>query len=48
MDRTKKRIERFKVKKPVKIQYASPEEVSAATKQVLQQHVGAFELLSKA
>jgi hypothetical protein len=39
--------DRFKVKKPVKIQYASPEEVSAATDEILRQHSLLFELLAK-
>ncbi|MBV9107447.1 MAG: hypothetical protein JO313_15635 [Verrucomicrobia bacterium] len=37
----------YKVKKPIKIQYASPQEVSAATEEVLRQHARAFALLSK-
>jgi hypothetical protein len=39
--------DRFKVKKPVKIQYASAEEVSAATDEILRQHSYLFELLAK-
>jgi hypothetical protein len=40
-------IDRFKVKKPVKIQYASQEEVAAATEEVLRQYSYAFEMLAK-
>jgi hypothetical protein len=43
----KRRNDQFKVKKPVKIQYASPEEVSAATEEILRQHSRVFELLAK-
>jgi hypothetical protein len=38
---------RFKVKKPVKIQYASAKEVAAATKEIIWQHSEAFERLAK-
>jgi hypothetical protein len=48
MDQTKKTLaDQFKVSKPVKIEYASHEEVSAATDKVLKEHWLAFELLSK-
>jgi hypothetical protein len=47
MIKKKAQDNRFKVKKPVKIQYASPEEVSAATDEILRQHSLLFELLAK-
>ena len=48
MNGAKKRdSERFKVKKPVKIQYASEEEVSAAAEEIIRQHSYAFEMLAK-
>jgi hypothetical protein len=48
MDKTQKPLdEKFRLKKPVKIQYASPEEVSVATSQVLKEHWLAFDLLAK-
>jgi hypothetical protein len=48
MNGTKKqKIEQFKLKKPVKIQYASSEDVAAATKEVLKEHSRLFYLLAK-
>jgi hypothetical protein len=48
MDKNQKPLdEKFRLKKPVKIQYASPEEVSVATSQVLKEHWLAFDLLAK-
>ena len=38
---------RFKLKKPVKIRYASSEEVAAATEEVLKEHSLLFDLLAK-
>jgi hypothetical protein len=39
--------ERFKLKKPVKIQHASDEEVAVATEEVLKEHPLLFDLLAK-
>jgi hypothetical protein len=48
MNGKKKRpSDRFKVKKPVKIQYASAKEVAVATEEILRQHSYAFEMLAK-
>jgi hypothetical protein len=48
MNGTKKPLnDKFKVKKPIKIRYASHEEVSAATDEIIRQHSRAFELLAK-
>ncbi len=42
-----KKIDRFKLKKPVKIRYASSEEVAAAAEEVLKKHPLIFEWLAK-
>ena len=39
--------DRFKVRKPVKIQYASPKDVAVAMKEIVLQHAEAFERLAK-
>ncbi len=37
----------FRVKRPIKIQYASAEEVSMATREIKQEHSVTLKLLSK-
>ena len=39
--------DRFKVRKPVKIQYAYPKDVAVAMKEIVLQHAEAFERLAK-
>jgi hypothetical protein len=43
----KPRNGKFKVKRPIKIQYASTEEVSRATAEIIQEHPYTLKLLSK-
>jgi hypothetical protein len=48
MDNTQQPLgDQFKVTKPVKIEYASPEEVSVAINKVLKEHWLAFDLLAE-
>jgi len=43
----KPRNRKFRVKRPIKIQYASAEKVSRATVETMQEHAYALKLLSK-
>jgi hypothetical protein len=40
-------LNKYKLKKPVVIQYASAEEVAAATAEVLKEHAEAIEMLAQ-